>query len=133
MRPIVFTGVLICLLTGGLGSPAMGLDVYSPAVTDLSDPAVALRVMRDKGATELPAEALALYQEAIEAARLGDKTQAEAAFIAAGELDPSFPEPHLALARLHLPAHPQTAVSDLWRAVLATTHSFGIQHLVLVL
>ena len=132
MRPIMFLGVLISLLAGGLGSPATGTEVYSAAVTDLSDAQSVLRAMRDKGAAELPAEALALYQEGLAAARMGNKTQAETALLAAGELDPSFPEPHLALAYLHLPGHPQTAVSDLGRAAVAATHSFGAQHLLLV-
>ncbi len=132
MRPIIFLGVLICLLAGGLASPAAGLEIYSAAVTDLSDPDSVLRAMRDKGASELPAEALALYQEGLAASRVGNKTQAENLLVAAGELDPSFPEPHLALAYLHLPARPQEAISDLGRAALSVTHSFGAQHLLLV-
>lgn len=38
MRPIMFLGVLICLLAGGLASTARGAEIYAAAVTDLSDP-----------------------------------------------------------------------------------------------
>ena len=131
MRPTVFLAVL-AMLAVGAGPAGAGLDLYSAAVPDLSHPEAAVQAMRDAGATQLSAEALAMYQEGIQAARLGQKAQAVDRLQAAAELDPAFPEPHLALARLHLPGQPQVAVVDLWRAVQATGRSFGAQHLLLV-
>ncbi len=138
MRPVLILAIFIAL--GALAPrPALpaptagsGDGVLAAMTPDLSDPDAVLRSLRDLGASELPAEALALYQEGIAAARAGNTSLAVTRLEQAGEMDPSFPEPYVALARIHLFKNPTAAVGDLWRAVHATTSSFGSQHLLLV-
>lgn len=131
MRFIVFMGIIaLAASTPGL---ALALESpYAPAAQDLSNPRAALKLMRDQGATGLSAEALAFYQEGIEDARRGNRAGAIENLTNAGMLDPTFPEPHLALARLHFPIEPRAMSHDLYQAGRATVGSFGAQHLLLV-
>jgi Tfp pilus assembly protein PilF len=135
MRLVAILGVLLlfpALPAPGNASPAADPEVYSATTADLSDPEAVLKAMRDVGATELSTEALTLYQQGIQAARNGQGTKAETYLETAAEMDPSFPEPHLALARIHLFSSPERAFTDLWHASRAATSSFGAQHLLLV-
>ncbi len=135
MRLVATVGVLLLVLAlpaPAMASPANPPGIYSATTGDLSNPEAVLDAMRDIGASELSAEALALYQEGIQAARSGDKTAAATYFETAAEMDPTFPEPYLALARLHLFSSPEQAFTNLWHASRAATSSFGAQHLLLV-
>ncbi len=131
MRVISFAGSL-ALVIALHGAAAANQGQYAPITDDLSDAREALALMRDQGATGLSVEAIAYYQEGIDAARRGDRAEAIQNLTSAGQLDPALPEAHLALARLHFPMEPSVVFADLVRAARAAVSSFSAQHLLLV-
>lgn len=131
MRVISFAGMLALILALH-GAAAANPGQYAPVAGDLSDAGAVLGLMRDQGATGLSVEALAYYQEGIEAARRGDRAEAIRNLTDAAMLDPALPEAHLALARVHFPLEPQAVFSDLVHAARAGVASFSAQHLLLV-
>lgn len=131
MRAVV-TLLLASLLPAMAAGSAPPSDVYAPLGIDLSDPDAVFQAMLEKGATELPAEALAAYEGGKAAAREGRREEAESLYELAAVLDPGFYEARLALAGLHFPYQPRAFGEDLVGAARAMRSSFGAQHLLLV-
>ncbi len=131
MRIISFAGSL-ALVLALQGAAAANQGQYAPVAGDISDARAVLGLMRDQGATGLSVEAIAYYQEGIDAARRGDRAEAIRSLTNAAQLDPALPEAHVALARLHFPLEPQAAFADLVHASRAAVSSFSAQHLLLV-
>jgi tetratricopeptide (TPR) repeat protein len=131
MRVISFAGSL-ALLIALHGAASANQGQYVPVADDLSDTRQALGLMRDQGATGLSVEAIACYQEGLDAARRGDRAEAIQNLTNAAQLDPALPEAHVALARLHFPMEPQAVFADLVHAARAAVSSFSAQHLLLV-
>lgn len=111
---------------------AAGSSMFWVETKDLGDATAVVRAMRDRGAQELPVEALALYEQGLAAMRAGDTDRATALFTSASWVDPSFPEAHLALARIQFLRNPGAALQELGAAFTAASRSFGAQHLALV-
>jgi tetratricopeptide (TPR) repeat protein len=117
-------GVLSAVLCVGLAAgPAMA-GVYAPALDKLGDPTALVAAMQAREAEELPVEALAVYVTGLQSWRAGKIQEAETSFTLAAHLDPGFPEPYLALARLHLFHDPAAAATALWAACRAVLSSF---------
>ncbi len=131
MRAVLSLGIM-CAFLGAAAPAVAGPGVFQATATDLADPDSLVRAVRSKGASELSAEALAAYQEGMDAYRRGDAAAAAERFSDAVALDPSFPEADLALARIHLFSAPHAAVEDFWHATEAVSSSFGAQHLILI-
>jgi tetratricopeptide (TPR) repeat protein len=115
---------LCFVLVTGLGASTTAGAVYGPAVTTLEDHAALMKALRDRDAQELPVEALGIYIQGIDAWHAGDIQTAVASMDLATELDPSFPEPHLAQARLLLFRNPAGAAAALGAGVRAALSSF---------
>ena len=130
MRAFAWWTVTILLLAPAAW--AAEADIMPPMAGDFSDPAAVVEAMRHKGATELPAEALTAYQAGLAAWASGDTDRAMELLTRATELDPGFPESHLALARIQLLSDPAGSVRSVLAAFRSWTASFGAQHLLLV-
>ena len=112
--------MLIASLSAG---PAMA-GVYAATADTLKDRAALVATMHEHEAKELPIEALGVYVQGLTAWDAGRTDDAMASFTLAAELDPSFPEPHLALARLLVFRDPAQAAAALAAAFRASTSSF---------
>jgi len=123
-----FIIVFLCLMAASV-PPVHAQSMFWTGETDIADTESLLGRMRNMGATELTAEALACYQAGLDAKAKGRTGDAIALFERASVVDPAFPEAHLALARIHLFQRPDAAAADLTHAVRAAIHSFGAQHL----
>ena len=117
------TAALILLFGSLSPGPAMS-GVYAPTADTLKDRAALVPIMQEHEAKELPLEALGVYVEGVTAADAGRADDAASSFKLAAELDPSFPEPHLALARLLVFRDPAQAIAALLDACRAGTSSF---------
>ncbi|HET9232677.1 MAG TPA: tetratricopeptide repeat protein, partial [Candidatus Eisenbacteria bacterium] len=117
------TAALI-LLIGSLSAGRAVAGVYAPTAETLKDRAALVATMHAHEAKELPLEALGVYVQGVTAADAGHTEDAAASFKLAAELDPSFPEPHLALARLIVFRDPAQALATLIAAFRAGTSSF---------
>jgi len=128
-------GVASAVCTVLLGVLVMGTaqgGVYAPVVTSLKDRAALVKVMRDREAKALPVEALGIYAQGLASWQNGNVEDAVASFDLAAELDPSFPEPHLALARVLVFRNPTGAAAALGAAFRAMMSSFLEQQRLLV-
>ena len=122
MRGIA-SAVCIVLLGVFMAGNAMG-GVYAPVATSLEDRDALVKTMRDRGAEGLPVEALGVYMQGLESWKNGDIEEAVASFNVAALLDPSFPEPHFALARVLAFRQPTAAAAALGGAFRAIMSSF---------
>ena len=123
----------ICVvLLGVLITGTAHAGVYAPTATSLKDRAALIKVMRDHEAQALPIEALGIYVQGQNAWQSGNIEDAVASFNVAADLDPSFPEPHLALARLLMFRQPTAAAAALGAAFRAMMSSFLEQQRLLV-
>jgi tetratricopeptide (TPR) repeat protein len=119
----VASAVCIVLLGVLMTGTAQG-GVYAPVATSLKDRAALVKTMRDHEAAELPVEALGIYVQGLESWQSDHVEDAIASFNLAADLDPSFPEPHLALARLLVLRNPTGAAAALGAAFRAMMSSF---------
>jgi Tfp pilus assembly protein PilF len=113
-------------------SPSWGSEVFRPDMQALGEADTVVTARLESGSTALPVESLAFYREGLAARARGNDRLAESSFRLAGELDPSFVETHLALARLYLFHDPRASLERLGEAFQAATGSFQAQHLTLV-
>jgi Tfp pilus assembly protein PilF len=127
MGPALLAAVILAVTPASWGS-----EVFRPDMHALGEADTTLTARLESGSTVLPVESLAFYREGLEARDHGDADRAESSFRLAGELDPSFVETQLALARLHLFHDPRASLERLGLAVQAATGSFRAQHLTLV-
>ena len=112
------------LLLASLAAGPATAGVYAPVADKLDDPTALVTTMREHEAEELPVEALAVYATGLKAWREGKVEEAETSFTLAAHLDPGFPDPYLALARIHLFHDPGAAATALCAACRAVLSSF---------
>jgi tetratricopeptide (TPR) repeat protein len=127
MGPAWVVAVILAVTPASWGS-----QVFRPDMQALGEADTVLTARLESGSTVLPVESLAFYREGLEARDRGDTRLAESSFRLAGELDPSFVETQLALARLSLFHDPRASLERLGAAFQAATGSFRAQHLTLV-
>ena len=113
MRWIALAAVVLGLTMTWSGRAWAGSTLWS-GESNLTDTEALLSDMRNRGASELPLEALALYRSGRDAVDVGETERGRELFARAAAADPAFPEAHFALARLNLFTRPQSVLGNLW-------------------